>query len=109
MYAALGKMIRLVKSADEKVLIEGPVIVKVVASRGSAGIKREPTMTRAFFGDAFVATVAVVHGHGHSHGHCRVRTVLDVTGHAVPGIQPSNAISVSRIGKLLPRVRVLDL
>jgi hypothetical protein len=96
----------LVEVSTQKVFVQRPVVVEVVAARVGAGVERKSPVTRALIGDGLVTAVTVVAGKTEPHRRGDLGSVFAMTGHAVSSVERVDALCVARIGELALRVRV---
>lgn len=80
----------------------------VVAACGRAGIKANVQMAGTILADLLVAQFAIIAGQRDTHRPRDVRLVLSVAGYALRGIELGQPVGVTRIAKLLERVRILS-
>lgn len=94
------ELVRFALMLDEKVAVEGAVIVKMVTARGRAGGELQSLVARTIVRNIVVTKEAEVVGQGPAH---RVRNggaVLLVAGDAILRVQNRDPVRVARIGEL---------
>src|SRR5712691_1454609 len=100
--------VRFGSMLHQKILIEGAIIMKIMAAGGAAGLKGQSHMTRTLVTDVRMATEALVHRHGDTDRPGEIWNVLTVTGDTQPRIQRGDTVGVAWVGKLLGRMRIMS-
>jgi hypothetical protein len=103
----LRQLVRSLEVLQQVVFVQSTVVVEVVASGIVARVERHALVTGPVFGDVGVTAVAVVLGKCDSHGAGSGGIVFLMTGDAQPRVEHFDTCSVSRVGELGFRMRIV--
>ncbi len=93
--------------ADQEVLVQRAVVVKIVAAAGGASIERHALVAGALLVDVGMAAHAEIVRKRHPDGPRDLGPVFAVAGHALARVELGQRVGVARVGEFADRMRVV--